>query len=112
MSDEHLRNAQYRPAERVMSDASWQHQPRGRSNIRPRNNASPSSQCAFSIYGRSPRRALLMPPLKDESRRGATATSRHLSLLVTGGEPAVLAAVERLARDLGFDVVSHADTDA
>jgi len=53
-----------------------------------------------------------MVPLKDESRRGATAASRHLSLLTTGAEPAVQAAVERLARDLGFDLVSHADSDA
>jgi two-component system response regulator HydG len=53
-----------------------------------------------------------MPPLKDESRRGATATSRHLRLLTTGAEPEALAAVERIARNLGFDVVSHPDTDA
>ena len=53
-----------------------------------------------------------MPPLKDEARRGAPATSRYLRLLTTGGEPAALAAVDRIARDLGFDVVSHAETDA
>jgi DNA-binding NtrC family response regulator len=52
-----------------------------------------------------------MPPLK-ESRRGVVATSRHLSLLMTGGEPAARDAVERLGRDLGFDVMSHADADA
>ena len=53
-----------------------------------------------------------MPPLKYESRHGVTATSRHLSLLTTGGEPAALADVERLARDLGFDVVAQGDADA
>jgi DNA-binding NtrC family response regulator len=53
-----------------------------------------------------------MPPLKDESRREAVVTAQRLSLLTTGGEPAALASVERLARDLGFDVISCADPDA
>ena len=51
-----------------------------------------------------------MPPLKDEARREAVAVSRRLSLL-TVGEAAAIAAVDRLARDIGFDVVSHDDTD-
>ena len=50
-----------------------------------------------------------MSPLKDEARE-AVATSRRLSLLAVG-EAAALAAVDRLARDIGFDVVSRADTD-
>jgi DNA-binding NtrC family response regulator len=53
-----------------------------------------------------------MALLKDESRRGAIATSRHLSLLATGGDRVTLASVERLGRDLGFDVVSRPDADA
>ena len=51
-----------------------------------------------------------MPPLKDEARREAVAVSRRRSLL-TVGEAAATTAVDRLARDIGFDVVSHDDTD-
>ena len=51
-----------------------------------------------------------MPPLKDVAAREAVATSRRLSLL-TVGEAAALAAVERLAREIGFDVVAHDETD-
>src|SRR5436190_4897237 len=52
-----------------------------------------------------------MPPLKDESRRAAVITPRRLSLLMGGSESAVLALVERLAREIGFDVVPRPDTD-
>jgi len=52
-----------------------------------------------------------MPPLKDESRRAAVASPRRLSLLTAGSEPAALASVERLAREIGFDVMSRANAD-
>jgi len=52
-----------------------------------------------------------MPPLKDESRRADVVTARRLSLLTAGGEPAALATVEQLAREIGFDVMPRADTD-
>jgi two-component system, NtrC family, response regulator HydG len=52
-----------------------------------------------------------MPPLKDESRRAALVTPRRFTLLAAGGEPAALATVERLAREIGFDVMPRTDTD-
>ena len=51
-----------------------------------------------------------MPSLKDEPRRSPVVSPRRLSLL-TVGEPAALGPVERLARDLGFDVVSRTRVD-
>jgi len=51
-----------------------------------------------------------MPLLKDEPRRSPLVSPRRLSLL-TVGEPAELGPVERLARDLGFDVVSRTRVD-
>jgi two-component system response regulator HydG len=52
-----------------------------------------------------------MPPLKDESPRAALVPPRRFSLLTAGGDAAALATVERLAREIGFDVMPRAETD-
>jgi two-component system response regulator HydG len=53
-----------------------------------------------------------MQPLKEESPRRITVSPRRLLLLAVGDEPAALDAVERLSRDLGFEVVRRAAQDA
>jgi DNA-binding NtrC family response regulator len=52
-----------------------------------------------------------MPALREESRHPITAP-RRVTLLTVGDDPSALDAVERSARDLGFDVVRRGASDA